>query len=84
MRNQLNDTRSQIMLMEAKLQNLRNLKDKFEQRRLQNTTKAEFMSSIRERARQDAEHKQKVHLQPLSSSRSAKNPSTCSNCRPST
>jgi hypothetical protein len=42
------------------------------------------MSSIRERARQDAEHKQKVHLQPLSSSRSAKNPSTCSNCRPST
>jgi hypothetical protein len=46
-RNQLNSTRSQIMLMEAKLQNLRKIKTKFEQKRTQNMTKISFLNSVK-------------------------------------
>jgi hypothetical protein len=39
LRNQLNQTKTQILLMEAKLKNLKNLKDKFEIKHEHNKTK---------------------------------------------
>lgn len=55
LRNQLNDTKSQIMLMEAKLRNLRQLKDKNELKNQRNLTRIQFMNSVKERVRNEQE-----------------------------
>lgn len=61
LRNQLNDTKSQIALMEAKLRNLQQIKEKHEHRNQQNMTKIQFINNVKERVRSDFEYKQKVN-----------------------
>jgi hypothetical protein len=60
LRNQLSDTRSQIVLMEAKLRNLRQLKDKHEASNQRNLTRIEFMNGVKQRIRSDQQQKQRV------------------------
>lgn len=55
LRNQLNDTKSQIMLMEAKLRNLRQLKDRNEIKNQRNLTRIQFMNGVKERIRNEQE-----------------------------
>lgn len=60
LRNQLNDTRSQIVLMEAKLRNLRQLKDRHDLINQRNLTRLDFMNNVKERKLTDLQNKQKV------------------------
>lgn len=50
-RNQLNDTKVQIVEMEAKLKKLRKIKEQNEAKNHQNLTKIEFMNTIKERVK---------------------------------
>lgn len=53
-RGQLNQTKSQIMLMEAKLNGLRKMKDKIERKNQRNHSQIQFLNHVKERARLDA------------------------------
>lgn len=53
LRNQLTDTRSQIVLLEAKLRNLRHLKDRNDLNNQRNITRIEFMNGVKQRIRND-------------------------------
>jgi hypothetical protein len=74
LRSQLTDTRSQIVLMEAKLRNLRQLKDRNELTNQRNLTRLEFMNGVKQRVRKEHEHKQRVLSVRCSSGRNAHSP----------
>lgn len=57
--------------MEAKLRNLRQLKDKHELSNKHNLTRLDFMNSVKERIRNDHQNKQKVNFSLFSSDRLA-------------
>ena len=61
-RNQLNDTKYKITQMEARLRNLKSLKDQFEHKHKHNLTKIQFMNGVKERIKNDQEHKNKVFI----------------------
>ena len=50
-RGQLNQTKSQIMAMEAKLHGLRKMKEKYERRESQAKAKAEWARDVKERVK---------------------------------
>lgn len=51
---------SEIAIMQSKINNLRKLKQRHDQKNHRNITKIQFMTSIKERVRHDFEEKQKV------------------------
>lgn len=82
LRSQLSDTRSQIVLMEAKLRNLRQLKDRHELANQRNLTRIEFMNDVKQRVHREQQHKERVRQPQCSSDRSAQSHCKRSGTRP--